>query len=96
MATELPQFNDEADPVGVAAHINTAYEREVQPQVIELRTALRDIGVDTTVRAASTSVPIPTMVQLLHLANPLAFGATLALGLIPVVRGQATSGARSL
>ncbi len=95
----LDELGDIKDLAAIQAHLEVAYQKELKPQLDDLKKCLRSLGMETVTGVMNIRVALPTLVVSggaylgqAHLGpiNPILAGAgALAFSVLPVIRDKA-------
>jgi len=60
-ASDLEKLEDIDDPAALKAHLESEYERKLQPQLNDLKKRLKSLGIDTVTGAMNICVALPPL-----------------------------------
>lgn len=93
LVSGLEELQNINDPVALKAHLDIEYEKNLKPQLADLKKCLKSLAIDTVTGAMNVRVILPPLFASagasLHLApfNPIIAGAgAIAFSILPVFR----------
>jgi hypothetical protein len=96
--TSVAKLRDVTDLTALQAHLEVEYEKQLKPQIEDLKECLRSLSIETIFSAINIRVALPALVasggaylSQLHLGptNPILIGAGAAVfSLLPVIRDK--------